>query len=205
MNKEKFLNNIKKHLILLDKNIVNESLEYYSEIIDDLIEEGYSENEIIKRIGTPLEIANRILEINKIDDNEYFKSKEVIDNSSNISIIGIFFKILFLFLTFPFWIVILALVFVILICIIIIPFVIYTVILASIISSIYVILYSLINANMFVFGVTIARIGMGLMILSISSLMIIYSTKLFSIINMIIKIVLANFNNLTKKFFNFKL
>ena len=61
MKKYEFLSAIEKELSELSDNDVHSSLEYYSEMIDDRMEEGLSEEEAINEIGTPENIAAQIL------------------------------------------------------------------------------------------------------------------------------------------------
>ena len=51
MNKEEFLNGLKNGLSGLPENDVSERLEFYSEMIDDRIEEGMTEEEAVGSVG----------------------------------------------------------------------------------------------------------------------------------------------------------
>ena len=57
MNKQQFLDALKKELCGLSQDDIQESLDFYSEMIDDHIEEGLSEEEAVASIGHPKEIA----------------------------------------------------------------------------------------------------------------------------------------------------
>lgn len=61
MNKTDFLAALKKQLKKLKKTDRDRFLDYYSEMIDDYAEDGCTEQEAIRRIGTPGDIAREIL------------------------------------------------------------------------------------------------------------------------------------------------
>ncbi len=61
MNKQEFLGQLKKGLSGLPKKDIEERLMFYSEMIDDRIEEGLSEAEAIEKIGNINEIISQIL------------------------------------------------------------------------------------------------------------------------------------------------
>ena len=61
MKKNEFLIRLKKLLHELPTQDIEKSVQYYSEMIDDRIEEGLSEDEAVSAIGTPDEIASNIL------------------------------------------------------------------------------------------------------------------------------------------------
>ncbi|MBQ6714582.1 MAG: DUF1700 domain-containing protein [Clostridia bacterium] len=61
MDKLEFLKTLKNKLSGAPEKIINESLEYYNEIIDDKIEEGWAEEEAIKELGSIEKIADGIL------------------------------------------------------------------------------------------------------------------------------------------------
>ena len=61
MTKHEFLEELERLLKGLPRCDIDSSLEYYDEMIDDKIDEGLSEEESIKAIGTPREIADGIL------------------------------------------------------------------------------------------------------------------------------------------------
>lgn len=61
MKKTDFLRELRKKLSNLSYNDQKNFIDYYSEIIDDRIEDGQSEEEAIKSIGAPSTIANQIL------------------------------------------------------------------------------------------------------------------------------------------------
>lgn len=62
MTKTEFLNTLEKLLKGLKKKERSKYLDYYSEMIDDAIEDGCAEEEAIRRIGSPGEAAQEIME-----------------------------------------------------------------------------------------------------------------------------------------------
>lgn len=69
MNKTDFLTALERQLKKLKKSDRKRFLEYYREIIDDSVEDGCTEEEAIRRIGTPEEVAREIL-IEQTDHSE---------------------------------------------------------------------------------------------------------------------------------------
>ncbi|MBQ3566085.1 MAG: DUF1700 domain-containing protein [Oscillospiraceae bacterium] len=61
MNKAEFLDALSKKLSMLSQEDIQKSIDYYSEIIDDMTEDGLSETEAVESIGTVDEIAEQIL------------------------------------------------------------------------------------------------------------------------------------------------
>lgn len=61
MNKEQFLIELQKGLIGLPQDDINERLAFYSEIIDDRIEEGVLEEDAISALGTVSEIVSQVI------------------------------------------------------------------------------------------------------------------------------------------------
>ena len=61
MNKQEFLNKLKINLRGLPKQEVDERLNFYSEMIDDRIEEGVSEEEAVLQIGSVDTVAAQIV------------------------------------------------------------------------------------------------------------------------------------------------
>ncbi len=61
MNKQKFLRALKKSLSILSRKDAQERLSFYSEMIDDRIEEGLSEEEAVAAVGSIREIADQII------------------------------------------------------------------------------------------------------------------------------------------------
>lgn len=61
MNKNDFLNRLAAALAGLPQEEIKKTIDYYSEIIDDAVEEGESEQTVIARIGSIDEIAEKII------------------------------------------------------------------------------------------------------------------------------------------------
>ena len=61
MTKFKFLSELEEKLSGLPKSDINERLQFYSEMIDDRVEEGLSEEQAIADIGSSDEIAEQII------------------------------------------------------------------------------------------------------------------------------------------------
>lgn len=61
MTKKEFLKALEKYLKNLPKKEIEKSLAFYSEIIDDRMEEGAAEEEAVRDLGAPDKIAEEIL------------------------------------------------------------------------------------------------------------------------------------------------
>ena len=61
MTKREFLENLADRISALSEDDINRSLEYYSEMIDDLVEDGLSEEQAVERLGSMDEIVLQIL------------------------------------------------------------------------------------------------------------------------------------------------
>lgn len=61
MNKETFLESLRKALTGLPAEEIDKTTEYYSEMIDDAIEEGESEETVTARLGNIEDIAEKII------------------------------------------------------------------------------------------------------------------------------------------------
>lgn len=61
MTKQRFLTELKEKLSDLPKEDLREQLSFYGEMIDDLKEEGYTEEEAFQKIGSADEVAARVL------------------------------------------------------------------------------------------------------------------------------------------------
>lgn len=60
MNKNDFLENLARNLYGLPQEEIQKSLEFYSEMIDDRIEDGMTEEEAVAALGNPEDIAREI-------------------------------------------------------------------------------------------------------------------------------------------------
>lgn len=61
MTKKEFLSNLRRRISKLPHTEVKERLGFYSEIIDDKMEEGLSEDAAVAEIGSVVKIASQIL------------------------------------------------------------------------------------------------------------------------------------------------
>ncbi len=61
MSKQEFLKELEKALCGLPQDDIQKSLDFYSEMIDERVEEGLSEEEAVLQIGSAQEIAKQIL------------------------------------------------------------------------------------------------------------------------------------------------
>ncbi|MBQ7499987.1 MAG: DUF1700 domain-containing protein [Clostridia bacterium] len=61
MNKTEFLSELRRSLSGLSEDDINGTVEYYSEMIDDRIEDGMSEEEAVAAVGSIDEISGKIL------------------------------------------------------------------------------------------------------------------------------------------------
>ena len=67
MTKKEFLSRLRRSLSSLSRGEVKDSLSFYGEIIDDKIEEGFSERDAVASIGDIEEIVAQILKENGIE------------------------------------------------------------------------------------------------------------------------------------------
>lgn len=172
MNKEEFLKKIRKHLRFLDRGIVDEAIEYYDEIIDDLIEDGYTEEEIQKRIGSPLEIANRILEENQqFQRNEDRKEKE---EKKPMTWFEMAVKGIILLLCAPFLVAIMSLVIAGIIVVGTIPFTLFVTAISFVLAGVVMLIQIPVHFGLG-FSFMIARLGLFLMFSSGGILLFLYS------------------------------
>ena len=61
MNKKEYLDSIRSKLTGLPEKDIDSAIEYYEEAIEDRIEDGLTEEQAINAVGTPEEIAEKIL------------------------------------------------------------------------------------------------------------------------------------------------
>lgn len=61
MNKVEFIKSLKDKLSLLPQNELDERINFYSEIIDDYIEDGLTEEDAVSKIGSVDEVVSEIL------------------------------------------------------------------------------------------------------------------------------------------------
>lgn len=96
MNKQRFLNEIRKSLSVLPKDEVEDRICFYSEMIDDRIEDGLSEEDAISNIGSVESVVESIL-----SETSFMKiAKERFKPSKRLSVL----EIVLLALGSPIWI-----------------------------------------------------------------------------------------------------
>ena len=88
MNKNSFINKLKKNLKILDESEVKDIIDEYSEIIDEKIKDGKTEEEAIKDFGDVDELCKEILKAYKInpkytDEEAKFDFEGFIKNSAD--------------------------------------------------------------------------------------------------------------------------
>jgi uncharacterized membrane protein len=129
MNKLEFIDILKQKLSLLPQNELDERINFYSEIIDDYIEDGYNEIDAVSKLGSVDDVVNEILKdtsILKLAKNK-FKPKTKLEP----------WVILLIILSFPIWFTLL-------------------VSLLSVVLSLYVSFWSIVISLWAVFGTLIA-------------------------------------------------
>ena len=86
MNKREFIKKLKEMLSDLPEKEINERIEFYSEMIDDRIEDGLTEEQAIKDIGTVEEVSKQIIDeipLFKIIKHKLKKSKNKTQNQNS--------------------------------------------------------------------------------------------------------------------------
>jgi uncharacterized membrane protein len=102
MTKLQFLYQLEKHLKKLSNIEKNQTISYYSEMIDDMIESGLSEEQAVNKLGNPKDIAKQYLNqeedivISEINDKKESKNKV----GKIFAMIGIIFSLIIIGLIF---------------------------------------------------------------------------------------------------------
>ncbi len=183
MNKKEFLANLKFKIRKLPKSDIEESLDYYSEIIDDSMEDGLSEQEAIEKLGDIDKIASQIL----MDKNLSTTSTSSSSTSSRLSRPLRAWEIVLLVIGSPLWLplllAILSLIFVIYLLIWVIEIMIYAVFISFVFSFFTSIVQSIILLFSGNFIQSLLSFSTGLILLGLSILMFFasYKTTLFII------------------------
>lgn len=81
MNKYEFMAAVREKLGDVPREDIERSLDYYAEMIDDRIEEGFSEEEAVAAMGSPDDVAAQILGEN-LHGSQRVESKVVAENVS---------------------------------------------------------------------------------------------------------------------------
>lgn len=91
MTKLEFLCQLEKYLKTLSKIDKDQIISYYSEMIDDMIESGLSEEQAVNKLGNPKDIAKQYLNQNEYIENEEKKSNNIVGKI--FALIGIIFSL----------------------------------------------------------------------------------------------------------------
>lgn len=97
MNRQEFLDDVKARLEGLSEEDITKALSFYEEAIDDRTDDGMTEEDAIKDIGTPEQIANEILldtPITKLVKAKVNRKKQSIET----------WEIVMIILLFPIWV-----------------------------------------------------------------------------------------------------
>lgn len=78
MNKDTFLKTLRKQLKKLKASEIEKQINYYEEILADMMENGQDEKEATAKIGSPEQIAKEILENTPVEN---FRKKDTIGRS----------------------------------------------------------------------------------------------------------------------------
>ena len=62
MNRQEFLNQLLKKLNQLPQEEIDKTITFYSEMIEDMIEDGYTETDAIASMGTPDDVAKQVMQ-----------------------------------------------------------------------------------------------------------------------------------------------
>ena len=79
MTKLQFIQILEKKLVNLSDSEKNKTISYYSEIIDDMVENGLSEQEATAKLGHPYDIASKYIEENEINEIKEEVTKEKVE------------------------------------------------------------------------------------------------------------------------------
>lgn len=82
MNQSEYIKELKRCLSPLDRVETNRVVEYYTELIGDKIESGMNEQEVLAQLGTPRQLADKILS----ETQEYDNKPQHIQETENLSV-----------------------------------------------------------------------------------------------------------------------
>ena len=109
MTKREFLDELKFYISKLPSEDVNKYLEYYSEMIEDRIDDGMAEEDAVKEVGSPRIIAEQILKDNgaTISEESYKESEKKESKEFSFKNLDTL-SIILIIATFPIWVPLLA-------------------------------------------------------------------------------------------------
>lgn len=193
MNKQQFIDLLKYRLSKLPHDEVIKTINFYTEMIEDRIEEGMSEEEAIADLGNIDEITSSI--IAEVPVTSYVRNKYNFSklNPTSKVLIGIA-----IFFTSPIWIALIAVAFSLTIAGIALIFSLFITCVALLFSS-YVLAGSLIVSCFFTTNIfaSIAILGMGIMVMCISILL---TTPVISLFTNSIKLIKDIYSSIKNKF-----
>ena len=148
MNKNEFISSLATRLSFLPQNEINKSLEFYSEMIDDRIEDGMSEEEAVAALGSIDELAENAMLDTSLPVLVKAKMKS---NSKKRTLRG--WQIVLIVIGFPFWLPIL-------IAIVAMLFAVYATV-WSVIISMFAVVIGLIAGGLLGIGSSIVSMPLG--------------------------------------------
>jgi uncharacterized membrane protein len=182
MNKEEFLRDLMKQLSSLGETECDKFTTYYDEMINDYMEDGYTESQAVDKIGAPKCIAKNIIEEQE--------STILVESSVARKL----FQIVLLILGFPLWGSILSVIIILVLCaciiILCIPFVTGVIALAGFGGGLWSIAGSLFCLKQGI-HIVVTQIGFGILLLGISILCMLITqfsiVKFFNIMKLFIQ------------------
>lgn len=155
MNQNEYLKELKSCLSPLDKAETSRVVEYYSELINDKIESGMSEKEVLAQLGTPRELADKILS----ETQEYDSKPQHIEETESLNI-G---KIIGFTILLPFTIIALAVLYILAISFAISAISMQLGGLFSLVAS-FIVVFTSIETGIFQIGISIFVAGLGVFV-----------------------------------------
>lgn len=164
MKKSEFLNKLREELKGYPRDPVEDSIQYYSEMIDDRMEDGMSEEEAVSKVGDPVAIAKQIKYNMPLKNviKEKVAAKKVENKGKDINIGLIIVLILGAPLWIPLTITILSLVGTFFILLWVFDFVMYVLALVSAVSIIGALVGAAITAFTTGMGTALVFVGSGI-------------------------------------------
>lgn len=164
MKKSEFINKLREELKGYPHDPVEDSIQYYSEMIDDHMEDGMSEDEAVSKVGDPIAIAKQIKYNMPLKNviKEKVAAKKVENTGKEVNIGLIIVLILGAPLWIPLAITILSLVGTFFILLWVFDFVMYVLALVSAVSIIAAIIGAAITAFSTGIGTALVFVGSGI-------------------------------------------
>lgn len=166
MTKSEFLNELKHLISELDSKDINKYIEYYSEIIDDRIEDGALEEDAVSALGSPILIANQILKDNGIESpfkDSYKGNNFKLDKKDPL-------VVLLIIASFPIWFSLLAVAFSVVVAVYSVVLAVWAISFGFIIGGVAGVIGGVIGIFIYDVGVGISLIGGGLALIGLSIL-----------------------------------